>query len=80
MNKNFKIFPSPDKELKKELDEAIKINEGYCCCATVKNDDTKCPCKEFREQTDVDFCHCGRFYKINQIDEVVWITNVIEDD
>lgn len=28
-----------------------------------KSDDTKCPCKEFRDQEEVGYCHCGRYYK-----------------
>lgn len=79
-NKDFKIYATPDKTLKKELDEAIKINDGYCCCATTKNEDTKCPCKEFRESTAVDFCHCGRFFKLYNLQEVTWITNLVDKE
>ena len=63
-NKEYTIIPSPDFLHRKEIEEAIKENEGYCCCAIQKTDDTKCMCKAFREQDTYGFCHCGRYYKI----------------
>ena len=41
----------------------VKENEGYCPCAIEKNNDTKCPCKEFREGKQ-GICQCGVFIKI----------------
>ena len=43
---------------------AVEANGGYCPCMVEKNEDTKCMCKEFREQTELGKCHCGRFEKI----------------
>lgn len=43
--------------------ELVKANNGYCPCAVLKNEDTKCMCKEFREQTEPGLCHCGRYEK-----------------
>lgn len=57
------IKPNPDKELYDEITAAVKDCDGYCCCETERNEDTKCMCKNFREQED-GFCHCGRFYKV----------------
>lgn len=45
-----------------ELVAAIKANDGYCVCAVSKNPDTKCMCKEFREQKE-GLCHCGLYLK-----------------
>ena len=49
-----------------EVNPTIKYlvadNNGYCPCTVVKNDDTKCMCKEFKEQKS-GLCHCGRFLK-----------------
>lgn len=42
---------------------AIIDNDGYCPCRVVKNADTKCMCKEFREQAS-GVCHCGLYKKI----------------
>ena len=47
----------------KEVREAIAKNNGYCPCKIIKNADTKCMCKEFREQ-DTGYCHCELYYKI----------------
>lgn len=57
-----------DKQMKIiEVNPAIKdlvdANNGYCPCTVVKNDDTKCICREFKEQKS-GLCHCGRFEKV----------------
>ena len=64
MAKDFEIIPNPDFMHRKEIEEAIKANGGYCCCAIEKNEDTLCICKEFREQKEHGFCHCGRYLKV----------------
>ena len=59
-----KVKLNSDKELVKEVREALKQNDGYCPCAIFKNDDTKCMCKEFREQLEQGIpgkCHCGLY-------------------
>lgn len=52
----------------KEVDPSIKKlvddNGGYCPCAVFKTLDTRCVCKEFREQRTPGLCHCGRYEKI----------------
>ncbi len=59
-----KIIPNPDKEKYAEMTVAVFNNGGFCPCLWDKNEDTKCPCKEFREQQTEGECHCGRFMKI----------------
>jgi len=59
---NFKIIPNPDKEIYDTITKAVKDNDGYCPCKIKKTPDTKCMCKEFREQLSGE-CHCGRFIK-----------------
>ncbi len=59
-----KIIPNPDKEEYDEITQAVKDNDGYCPCLIIRNPDTKCICKEFREQATEGFCHCGRYIKI----------------
>lgn len=44
--------------------QAVKDNGGYCPCAIIKNEDTKCMCKNFRELTENGICHCGLYQKI----------------
>ena len=53
------------KEFVKEIKAKIKANNGYCPCRLTKTPDTKCMCKEFREQTSEGYCHCGLFIKTN---------------
>lgn len=58
-----KISITPDKEKQKEILEAIKENDGYCCCQLQKNERTKCICLNFLEGLD-EWCHCGLYHKI----------------
>ena len=57
-----KVKVSDNKELVKEIRTKLKENDGYCPCSLIKSEDTKCMCKEFREQ-NVGGCHCGLFIK-----------------
>lgn len=56
------ITINPDREFVIEMRKKIKDNGGYCPCALEKTQDTKCMCKEFREQED-GMCHCGLYLK-----------------
>ena len=29
-----------------DVEEAVRANDGYCPCAIIKDEDTKCMCKE----------------------------------
>lgn len=58
-----KIVLSDDKEQVAKIRERLKANEGYCPCRISKTPDTKCMCKEFREQEE-GTCHCGMYVKI----------------
>lgn len=58
-----KIRENEDKNHVKMIREALADNDGYCPCSIVKNDDTKCMCKEFREQHTPGKCHCGLYEK-----------------
>ena len=56
---------NPDTETVKDIRERLKDNNGYCPCNLIKNPDTKCRCKEFRDQIErgeKGFCHCGLWY------------------
>lgn len=61
------LMLNPDTEVVNSIKEGLKIKGGYCPCRIEKNEDTKCICKEFREQmNDPDFegfCHCRLYYK-----------------
>ena len=57
-----KIIQNPNKDFVEQILKALKENSNYCPCKTEKTKDTKCMCKEFREQKD-GWCHCGLYYK-----------------
>lgn len=58
-----KIYLNSDGEYVKEIRQKLKENDGYCPCRLVKTEDTKCMCKEFREQEE-GLCHCGLYVKV----------------
>lgn len=53
-----------NKEQVALIKEKLKENNGYCPCRLIKNEDTKCMCKEFRESPVGSTCHCGLFVKM----------------
>ena len=57
------IVNKEDKELVELIRQTLKQNGGYCPCALFKNEDTKCMCKDFKEQEE-GVCHCGLYIKI----------------
>lgn len=60
------VKTNPNKSFLSAIIQALAENEGYCPCQLVKNEDTECMCKDFRDQTRTGFCHCGRYYKLNK--------------
>ena len=64
-----KIKTNSDEKFVQEFREKLKENNGYCPCRVTKNKDTKCMCKEFREQVDrgeAGECHCGLYVVFNE--------------
>ena len=57
-----KITYNQDKQIVDKILDALDKNNGYCPCKLEKNSDTKCMCKEFREQKE-GYCHCGLYIK-----------------
>lgn len=59
-----KVIESQNKERVRFIRQQLKENGGYCPCRLVKNEDTKCICKEFRELIESKKsgrCHCGLY-------------------
>ena len=56
-----------DAEVVNTIKEGLKMKGGYCPCRMEKSEDTRCICREFKEQmADPDFegyCHCMLYYK-----------------
>lgn len=51
-------------EINPNIKALVDENDGYCPCLIQKNEDTKCICKDFREQKEPGKCYCGRFEKV----------------
>lgn len=51
-------------EINPEFAAAVEANDGYCPCTVNKTEDTKCMCKEFRDQEEPGECYCGRYKKV----------------
>lgn len=75
-----RVYENPNKEELKEIVEAVTANEGYCPCALEKTPDTKCACKAFRDMTEADFCHCGRFYKVPECEILALVGDITDGD
>lgn len=60
-----RIEITSDPVKKKEILDALKTNGNYCPCRIEKTPDTKCMCKEFREQKSGP-CHCGLYIKYEE--------------
>lgn len=62
-----KIRYNENEEVVNTVKEGLKRTGGYCPCVLERSDDTKCMCKEFRDQiADPEFsgyCHCMLYYK-----------------
>lgn len=56
------VKQNPDREYVAEIRKRLKENGGFCPCKLERNPDTKCMCKEFREQEE-GICHCGLYIK-----------------
>lgn len=61
---NLKMIKNPNEKIYNDVTEAVVENDNYCPCKTEKTPETKCPCKEFREQDTEGYCHCERFIKV----------------
>lgn len=53
---NFKLTSDLNKAVETLI--AVQENDGYCPCMIAKNEDTKCPCKDKREN---NICICGLY-------------------
>ena len=62
-----KISFNENEKVKNAVLEGLKKTGGYCPCRRERTEDTKCMCKEFRDQIndpDVEgYCHCFLYYK-----------------
>ena len=63
-----KITLNKDKQIVDVIKEGLEHTGGYCPCRRERTPETKCMCKEFRDQiADENFegyCHCLLYKKI----------------
>lgn len=65
---SLKIIKNPNNDTYEKMTLAVKNNNGYCPCLIEQSEDTKCICKEFKEQEVEGLCHCERFLKTQDRD------------
>ena len=62
-----KIRLNENKDVVETVKKGLQARGGYCPCRLEMTEDTKCMCKEFRDQiADPDFegfCHCMLYDK-----------------
>lgn len=64
-----KIRLNNDIEKVKEIQRLLKENDGYCPCRLIKNEDTKCMCKDFKIQfqnKQLGLCHCELYEIVSE--------------
>ena len=61
-----KIILNPDNILVKDIKRRLLENNGYCPCASIQTEDTKCMCKNFKQQEYEGECHCGLYLKVSE--------------
>ena len=62
-----RIRVNENQEIADLVKQGLEQTGGYCPCRRERTPDTRCMCKEFRDQiADPDFegfCHCQLYYK-----------------
>lgn len=62
-----KVTYNSNTEIVETVKKGLEKTNGYCPCRLERTEDTKCMCKEFREQIKdpkfEGFCHCLLYYK-----------------
>ena len=62
-----KIRLNENAEVVAAVREGLERTGGYCPCRLERSEDTKCMCREFKEQIRDEsfegYCHCYLYYK-----------------
>ena len=64
-----KIIQNPDDAYVSEMMKSLRENNNYCPCSIVRNKDTKCQCKDFRDQVErgeQGYCSCGLYCAVEE--------------
>ena len=57
------ILVNSDAVWADKVKQALKENDGYCPCKIIKDKNTKCMCKDFRDLKEGQ-CECGLYIKV----------------
>ena len=60
-----KVKLNKNEEIVKNIKEGLAKSGVYCPCRVEHTPDTKCMCKEFRDQAE-GICHCGLYIKVKE--------------
>ena len=68
---------NPDKSVVDAIRNRLKVTEGQCPCVAqyLWTEDTKCPCKAFREDK---YCCCNLYVEVPDEDEKPEVPNATE--
>ena len=62
-----KIRFNDDAQVVAKVKEGLARTGGYCPCRLERTEETKCMCKEFKDQINdpnyEGYCHCMLYYK-----------------
>lgn len=63
------ILKTENKELWETVQKGLQANKEkygkrYCPCSFIRNNNTVCMCKEFRDAPSGTTCHCGIYTKV----------------
>lgn len=62
--------PNPDFVFRKNIEEQIKNNDGYCITSMIHDESKKCMCEEFKNQKFTGWCKCKQYYKILKTEKI----------
>jgi len=58
-----KVILNPDKEKVKQIREKLKANSNHCPCRILTDENSLCPCLDFRQTQE---CICELFVKVEE--------------
>ena len=61
-----RTIKNPDGDFVRQMKKELKANNGYCPSAMEWNNDTRCPCRDFRETDEPGPCNCGLYIKVKE--------------
>lgn len=67
----YKIILNDDRALVAEVNRQLQETRGYCPCALIWDNSTKCICSAFKEslaREEETECNCGK-YKIIKVED-----------